>query len=151
MIGFVLAKLSDESSSHKAILFYILAITGFVYNLIWLSLNMFPCKWTKTINFIREIDFCVSVLAALIFMLASTLLVSSPDKLLKAASVSTKHFILISTVSVIFFYLAIQAFGYLTIFGYLTNIFVKHFQKNKVIATSGGLRTENITNADVEN
>lgn len=90
MIGFVLAKLSEESSSHKAIFFYIIAITGFVYNLIWLSLNIIPCKWTKTVNFIKEIDFCVSVLAALIYMLASTLLVSSPDKLLKAASVSTK-------------------------------------------------------------
>lgn len=147
MIAFVLAKLSEESSSHKAIFFYILAITAFVYNLIWLSLNMFPCKWKKTINFIREIDFCVSVLAALSFMLASTLSVSSPDKLLKAASVSTTKFNLILTVSIIFFYLVIQAFGYLTMMIYVANIFVKHFQKNK----SGGIRTENINSADVEN
>lgn len=34
---------------------------------------------------------------------------------------------------------------------YVANIFVKHFQRNKVIASNGDTRTENITNADVEN
>lgn len=88
VIVFVLAKISNGQSSKEALFLSWLALITLIYNAIWLTLHLFSCKWTKTINFLKQIDFCVSVIASLAFMLSATLLVPSSDGFLKTASVS---------------------------------------------------------------